>query len=92
MIDRLPPNLKELLKDMDPVSRAFPAPSERQQIHRSEGGQMEFPDTIARRLTERILADIREHLRVDPKPHENHHFNRTYEKVYAVLDKELRGR
>jgi hypothetical protein len=46
---------------------------------------MQFPDDHATRLTERIMAQIRDHLKVEPPPQENHHYNRVYEKVRRVL-------
>jgi len=50
---------------------------------------MEFPRTPATRVTEEIMQAIRPHLRVEPAPQESHHYNRTFEAVYAILDKVL---
>ena len=46
---------------------------------------METPNNEAGRLTEQIMAAINEHIKRDPSPQENHHYNRTYEKVYRLL-------
>lgn len=46
---------------------------------------METPNNREGRLTEEIVARIREHLKQEPAPQENFHYNRVYEKVYAVL-------
>lgn len=46
---------------------------------------MEFPNTAATRLTERIMAAISEHIKRDPEPHGSHHYNRAYEAVHAIL-------
>lgn len=49
---------------------------------------MEFPNTPATKLTERIMAAISEHIKRDPPPQESHHYNRTYEKIYAILSEQ----
>ena len=46
---------------------------------------MQFPDCAETRLTDAIMATIRPHLKQDPPPQENHHYNRTYEAIYAIL-------
>lgn len=43
---------------------------------------MDFGNTPASRLTERILAEIQPHLKQEPAPQENHHYNRVYEIVH----------
>lgn len=48
---------------------------------------METPNTKAGRLTEEIMAEIRDHLKREPPPQESHHYNRVYEKVLAVLSR-----
>jgi hypothetical protein len=50
---------------------------------------METPRNEAGRLTERIMAAMCEHLKVEPPPQENHHYNRLYEAVYRILSDEL---
>ena len=49
---------------------------------------METPKNLAGRLTERIMALIDEHLKREAPPQENHHYNRTYGKVYDTLSRE----
>ena len=51
---------------------------------------METPNDLAGKLTERIMAQIREHLQPD-ELYQPHHYNRTYEAVYRVLSHELRA-
>ena len=51
-----------------------------------KGGNMNFPQNEATNLTERIMFKIRGHLIKEPPPQENHHYNRVYEKIYAVLN------
>jgi hypothetical protein len=46
---------------------------------------MEFPDSVATRMTERIMEAVKPHLLRDPFPQENHHYNRAYEAVYKIL-------
>lgn len=46
---------------------------------------MDFGNTVQTQFTEKIMAQIREHLKQEPPPHESHHYNRTYEKVHRVL-------
>jgi hypothetical protein len=46
---------------------------------------MDFGDTPTTKHTERIMAQIREHLLVDPPPQENHHYNRVYEIIHREL-------
>jgi len=46
---------------------------------------MEFPESSETRLTERIMEKIKDHLRRDPPPQENHHYNRAYEAIHAML-------
>lgn len=48
---------------------------------------METPNTKAGRLTEEIMAEIRDHLKREPPPQESHHYNRCYEKVLAILSR-----
>lgn len=45
----------------------------------------EFPEGVVRDVTEEIMAAIKGHLAAD-EPHQPHHYNRTYEKVYSILD------
>ena len=52
---------------------------------------MDFGDSKATRATERIMALIREHLKTELPPNENHHFNRVYEKVHRVLAETWNG-
>ena len=35
------------------------------------------------------MAVIRPHLKEEPPPQENYHYNRTYEAVYALLERVL---
>lgn len=43
---------------------------------------MDFGNTPTAKLTERIMAEIRPHLRQEAPPQENHHYNRVYEIVH----------
>lgn len=52
---------------------------------------MDFGNSVATRTTERIMALIREHLKVEPPPQETHHYNRVYEKVHKVLSETKNG-
>jgi len=49
---------------------------------------METPKNRAGKMTERIMWAIREHLKTEPAPQENHHYNRVYEHVYRILREE----
>ncbi len=46
---------------------------------------MDFGNSPTTTLTERIMAAIRPHLKVEPPPQESHHYNRVYEAVHRVL-------
>jgi hypothetical protein len=46
---------------------------------------MQFPDTQSTRLTEKIMAEIRPHLKLEDPPQENYHYNRTYEAIWRIL-------
>ena len=46
---------------------------------------METPKNPAGRLTERLMAAITPHIRRDPPPQDNHHYNRAYEEIFAIL-------
>lgn len=43
---------------------------------------MDFSNTPASRLTERIMSELQPHLKQEPPPQENHHYNRAYEIVH----------
>lgn len=36
-------------------------------------------------ITEEIMRAIKPHLKEEPPPQENHHYNRVFEKVHAAL-------
>ena len=42
-------------------------------------------DTPTTRQTERIMQQIREHLKQEDPPQENHHYNRVYEIIHREL-------
>lgn len=65
------------------IRRAFPTLQQ-------GGAVMETPKNEAGRLTERIMSEIREHLKEEPPPQENHHYNRVYERIYWVLKNEAK--
>lgn len=46
---------------------------------------METPNNLAGRYTERIMFVIKEYLKKEEPPQENHHYNRTYEHIYRIL-------
>ena len=46
---------------------------------------MDFGNTPTTKQTERIMAQIREHLKQEPSPQENHHYNRVYEIIHREL-------
>jgi hypothetical protein len=48
---------------------------------------METPNTEAGRLTDRIMLAIQEHIKREPPPQENHHYNRAWSKVLEILTK-----
>lgn len=33
------------------------------------------------------MANIKEHIKSEPPPQENHHSNRVYEKIFAILER-----
>lgn len=49
----------------------------------------ETPNNRAGEMTERIMAQIREHLKggTEPERERTHHYNRAYEAVYDVLER-----
>jgi hypothetical protein len=49
---------------------------------------METPKNDAGRITERIMTAIYDHIKRAEPPQENHHYNRTYEKIYRILSEE----
>jgi hypothetical protein len=49
-----------------------------------------FPEGLATDATEQIMESIKGHLKEEPPPLENQHYNRVYEKVWAVVDATLR--
>ena len=46
---------------------------------------MQFPEGWATEVTDAIMTAIKPHVIRDPSPQENHHYNRAYEKVHAIL-------
>lgn len=47
---------------------------------------MRTPDNKAGQLTEEIMYEIQQHIRREPPPQENHHYNRVYETIYRILN------
>ena len=47
--------------------------------------KMDFGNSKETTLTEKIMGRISEHLKQEPYPQENHHYNRVYEKIHAIL-------
>lgn len=43
---------------------------------------MDFGNTPATKLTERIMVEIRPHLKQELPPQQSHHYNRVYEAVH----------
>ena len=50
---------------------------------------MEWPNNLATKLTNQIMAKIREHLLPD-QPHYPHHYNRTFEEIHRILTNDTR--
>ena len=46
---------------------------------------MDFGDIPTTRATERIMAEIAPHLKREPPPKENYHYNRVYEILHRNL-------
>jgi len=55
-------------------------------MNKNQEGKMETPNNLAGRYTERIMYSIKDHLKVEPSPQENYHYNRTYEEIYRILE------
>lgn len=51
----------------------------------AKGVFVDFGNTPATKLTERIMGQLAEHIRIDPPPQENHHYNRVYEIVHREV-------
>ena len=54
-------------------------------IRKAKEATMDFPDSAETKLTEQIMASIRSHIKRDPAPQENHHYNRAFEAIYQTL-------
>ena len=46
---------------------------------------MDTPDNSEGRLTDALMMVIYEHIKREPPPQDSHHYNRAWEKVYAML-------
>ena len=46
---------------------------------------METPNNSEGRLADAIMLEIRAHVKREPPPQDSYHYNRAWEKVYAVL-------